>query len=185
MTNPYPQPPRRLERSRSNKVLGGVCGGIGNYLNMDPTLVRALWVIVSLFTGVPIVLYIVALFVIPEEERRPPDQLYPPVQPPQQDWAGGFGSAGHFGPGYAEDPAARDAREHFGPRHGGHRPPWRQSHAPERPVDPVWGPAGAPWEQPQTGEPPHPPQGPVPPAPPRGPEDIKAEPTDEELRRKD
>ena len=44
MTSPYPpyQQPRKLERSRTNKVLGGVCGGVANYVNMDPTLVRVL-----------------------------------------------------------------------------------------------------------------------------------------------
>ncbi|MFP5283670.1 MAG: PspC domain-containing protein, partial [Actinomycetes bacterium] len=72
MSNPYPPyppppPPRRLERSKQNRILGGVCGGVANYLNMDPTLVRVLTVLVALFTGVPIILYLVALFVIPEE----------------------------------------------------------------------------------------------------------------------
>ena len=64
MSSPYPaQPPRRLERSKSNRILGGVCAGVANYLNMDPTLVRVLTVVISLFTGVPVILYIIALFV--------------------------------------------------------------------------------------------------------------------------
>ena len=68
MSSPYPpQPPRRLERSKSNRILGGVCAGVANYLNMDPTLVRVLTVVISLFTGVPVILYIIALFVVPEE----------------------------------------------------------------------------------------------------------------------
>ena len=58
MSSPYPpQAPKRLERSKSNRVLGGVCAGVANYLNMDPTLVRVLTVVISLFTGVPIILY--------------------------------------------------------------------------------------------------------------------------------
>jgi hypothetical protein len=53
MSSPYPpQPPKRLERSKSNRILGGVCAGVANYLNMDPTLVRVLTVVISLFTGV-------------------------------------------------------------------------------------------------------------------------------------
>jgi phage shock protein C len=68
MTSPSPSPaPRRLERSRSNRVLGGVCGGVATYLNMDPTLVRVLTVVLSLFTGVPVVVYLVLLLVVPEE----------------------------------------------------------------------------------------------------------------------
>jgi phage shock protein C len=69
MTSPYPPqtPPRRLERSRSNRVLGGVCAGVASYLNMDVTLVRILTVVLALFTGVPVVAYIVALFLMPEE----------------------------------------------------------------------------------------------------------------------
>jgi phage shock protein PspC (stress-responsive transcriptional regulator) len=63
MSSPYlPQPPKRLERSKSNRIVGGVCAGVANYLNMDPTLVRVLTVVISLFTGVPVILYIVALF---------------------------------------------------------------------------------------------------------------------------
>ena len=52
---PPPPPPRRLERSSTNKVFGGVCAGVANYLNMDVNLVRVLTVVVSLFTGVPVV----------------------------------------------------------------------------------------------------------------------------------
>jgi len=68
MNSPYPQPaPRRLERSRSDRFVGGVCGGVANYLNMDPTLVRVLTVLITLFTGVPIVAYLIALLIVPEE----------------------------------------------------------------------------------------------------------------------
>lgn len=81
MTNPYAPPPaKRLTRSKSNKVLGGVCGGVAAYLNMDATLVRVLTVVLSLFTGVPIVAYIVMLLVVPEEDSQTPNQ---PVTPNQ------------------------------------------------------------------------------------------------------
>ena len=72
MTAYPPQPPaRKLTRSRSNKMLGGVCAGVANYLNMDVTLVRILTVVLSLFTGIPIIAYIVMLLVVPEEEVPP------------------------------------------------------------------------------------------------------------------
>ena len=90
MSSPYPpQPPKRLERSKSNRIVGGVCAGVANYLNMDPTLVRVLTVVISLFTGVPVILYIVALFVMPEEGSQPNPPNYPPVGGPQAQ-AGGY-----------------------------------------------------------------------------------------------
>ena len=80
MTSPYPAgQPKRLERSRSNRVLGGVCAGVANYLNMDPTLVRVLTVLLTLFTGVPVVVYLVLLFVVPEEGAPTAPASYPPV----------------------------------------------------------------------------------------------------------
>jgi phage shock protein C len=82
MTAPYaPKTPKRLERSRTNKILGGVCAGVADYLNMDATLVRVLTAILTVFTGIPIVIYIVMLLVVPEEGSQPPTG-YPPVQPP-------------------------------------------------------------------------------------------------------
>lgn len=81
MTAPYsPRGPKRLERSRTNKIFGGVCAGTAEYLNMDPTLVRVLTVILTLITGVPIAVYLVMLFIVPEEGAQPPVG-YPPVQP--------------------------------------------------------------------------------------------------------
>ena len=75
MSAPY-SAPRRLERSRSDRFIGGVCGGIAKYLNMDPTLVRILTVVITLFTFVPVVAYIIAMFVMPEEQA---DTDYPSV----------------------------------------------------------------------------------------------------------
>src|ERR687889_843030 len=80
MSSPYypPQPPNRLLRSTSNRIIVGVCGGVAEYLNMDATLVRILTVLISLFTGVPVILYIIALFVIPED-TAPQPTAPPPV----------------------------------------------------------------------------------------------------------
>ena len=69
MSTPYPPQPRRLMRDPSNKLIGGVCSGVAKYLNMDVNLVRILAVVITLFTGIPIVLYLIALFVMPEEAR--------------------------------------------------------------------------------------------------------------------
>lgn len=58
--------PTRLERSTTNKVIGGVCGGIAEYLQVDPTLVRVFFVIsVFVTAGLSILGYIVALVLMP------------------------------------------------------------------------------------------------------------------------
>ncbi len=58
---------RRLYRSDTNKMIAGVCGGIGEYFNVDPTLIRLAWVLISFpfafFGGV--FAYIIAAIIIP------------------------------------------------------------------------------------------------------------------------
>ena len=58
---------KRLYRSNSNKMIVGVCGGIGEYFNIDPTLIRLAWVLLSipmaLFGG--LIAYIIAAIIIP------------------------------------------------------------------------------------------------------------------------
>lgn len=58
---------KRLYRSRVDRQLAGVCGGIADYFNMDPTLVRILWVILTIAGGPGLVLYIILAIVVPEE----------------------------------------------------------------------------------------------------------------------
>ena len=60
---------KKLKRSRSNKMLCGVCAGIGEYLNIDPTVVRILWAILSLSSvGVGILIYFLAAVIVPDED---------------------------------------------------------------------------------------------------------------------
>lgn len=56
--------PKKLYRSNTNKMLCGVCGGIAEYLNVDPTIIRLLWVIFGL-TVVGIFAYIAAAVIMP------------------------------------------------------------------------------------------------------------------------
>ena len=115
MSTPYPPPPRRLMRDPNKKLIGGVCAGLAKYLNMDVNLVRILAVVITLFTGVPIVLYLIALFVMPEEGATPPQPPY--VNGPQP---------GAYDAGY---PSQYAAQQPYG--------------APAQPpVDQVWGPGG-------------------------------------------
>ncbi len=99
--------PRKLYRSRSKKMISGVCGGVADYLNMDPTLVRILTVAITLFTGIPIVLYIIALFVVPEEPIGPTG--YPSV-PGSTDPTWGSAGAPWEQPQPQADPQDRNDR---------------------------------------------------------------------------
>ena len=56
---------KRLHRSRTEKMIAGVCGGLAEYLDMDPTLVRLLWVLVALLAGTGILLYLIMWVVMP------------------------------------------------------------------------------------------------------------------------
>jgi len=60
---------KRLTRSRRERILGGVCGGLAEYLGIDPTIVRLVWAALTVFTaGFPgVLLYLLGWFIIPEE----------------------------------------------------------------------------------------------------------------------
>lgn len=60
---------KRLYRSGKNKVFAGICGGLGEYFDVDPTILRLIWLLVVIFTGFfpGVVAYIIAIFVIPPE----------------------------------------------------------------------------------------------------------------------
>lgn len=71
---------RKVYRSRSDKILGGVCGGLAEYFNLDPLIVRAVWILLLLVaTGAALIIYILAWILVPaersdlawESERRP------------------------------------------------------------------------------------------------------------------
>lgn len=58
---------KRLYKSNTDKKLDGVCAGIANYFNIDPTLIRLAWVIFTLAGGCGLIAYIIAAIVIPTE----------------------------------------------------------------------------------------------------------------------
>jgi phage shock protein C len=60
---------RRLYRSRSNRMLAGVCGGLAQYFNIDPTLVRVLFVVLAVLGGSGLLIYLVLWIVVPEEPQ--------------------------------------------------------------------------------------------------------------------
>ena len=59
---------RQLTRSRTNRMIAGICGGLGEYSNIDPTVIRLISVLFLFFTGPGVVLaYIIMALIIPEE----------------------------------------------------------------------------------------------------------------------
>lgn len=77
---------KRLTRSESNKMIGGVCAGLANYLNIDPTIVRLIFVALVVLYGQGLLLYLILWIVMPEEKAggpvEPPVQRYtPPAEP--------------------------------------------------------------------------------------------------------
>lgn len=61
---------KKLYRSNVNKMITGVCGGIAEYFNIDPSLVRLGWIVFAAMGGSGVVAYIIASFVIPESPRE-------------------------------------------------------------------------------------------------------------------
>ncbi|MCC8029832.1 MAG: PspC domain-containing protein [Lachnospiraceae bacterium] len=58
---------KRLYKSDDNRVLCGVCGGVAEFLGIDPTIVRLVWAILIIFVGMGLWLYILAAIIIPRE----------------------------------------------------------------------------------------------------------------------
>ena len=60
----------RIYRSKKDRMVAGVCGGIAEYFKIDPTIVRLLWVLVTIFSGFifGIIAYIIAAIIIPDKE---------------------------------------------------------------------------------------------------------------------
>ena len=64
---------KRLYRSSSDIMLGGVCSGLGAYLNIDPILVRIFFVLLALTNGLGVLIYLVLWIIVPREDRLPVD----------------------------------------------------------------------------------------------------------------
>ena len=60
--------PKRLYRSKTNKIFAGICGGLGEYMNVDPVALRLVWVLIVVFTGIfpGVIAYLISIFIIPE-----------------------------------------------------------------------------------------------------------------------
>jgi phage shock protein C len=58
---------KKLYRNQTNKVIAGVCSGLGEYLHVDTTVVRLIWILLTVLGGAGIIAYILAYFIIPEK----------------------------------------------------------------------------------------------------------------------
>ncbi|ASQ46351.1 PspC domain-containing protein [Legionella clemsonensis] len=58
---------KRLYRSRRDKMIAGVCGGLANYFNMDPTVMRLIFILLLLLGGSAILVYLIMWLVVPLE----------------------------------------------------------------------------------------------------------------------
>ncbi len=57
---------KRLYRSRRDKVIGGICGGLGGYLGVDPVVIRVIWLAAVLLAGTGFLAYLIAWIIVPE-----------------------------------------------------------------------------------------------------------------------
>jgi phage shock protein PspC (stress-responsive transcriptional regulator) len=75
---------RRLYRSRTDRMIAGLCGGLGNFLGMDPTIVRLIVVLITFMWPFTPLIYLVMMLVVPEEPLGEVSNL-PPESRPDQD----------------------------------------------------------------------------------------------------
>jgi phage shock protein C len=61
---------KRLYRSAKDRILGGVCGGLGNYFNVDPIFIRLVWILFTLAYGTGLLAYLIAWFIIPRNPKH-------------------------------------------------------------------------------------------------------------------
>jgi|AMZC01.1.fsa_nt_AMZC01000964.1_56 phage shock protein C len=74
---------KRLYRSTQDRMFAGVCGGIGEYLDVDPTLVRLAFVALTLLSsGSGLVIYLILMLIVPE---RPSDRRKPKIKREEED----------------------------------------------------------------------------------------------------
>lgn len=62
---------KKLYKSDKNKVFAGIIGGIGEYFDIDPVILRIIWIILVVFTGFApgIIVYLIAIFIVPKKPK--------------------------------------------------------------------------------------------------------------------
>lgn len=62
---------KKLYRSMTEKKLCGVCGGLGEYFDIDPTVVRLLWIVFTFMGGAGLLAYIICAIIVPQQTQLP------------------------------------------------------------------------------------------------------------------
>jgi phage shock protein C len=70
--------PRKLYRSRTERMVAGVCGGLAEYFSVDTTVIRVLFLVLTLFGGSGLVVYVVMWILVPDASKAPPTTSAPP-----------------------------------------------------------------------------------------------------------
>ena len=64
---------KRLYRSKKERILGGVCGGLAEHIDVDPSIIRLVWIVVTLVSiGLGIIIYLAAWIIVPEDPGDDP-----------------------------------------------------------------------------------------------------------------
>jgi phage shock protein C len=64
--------PRKLYRSRNQRMVAGVCGGLAEYFNVDATLIRVLFLVLAVIGGSGLAIYLVMWIIVPDASKAPP-----------------------------------------------------------------------------------------------------------------
>ncbi len=64
----------KLYKSNKDKIFDGVCGGFGEYFNIDPVIIRLLWVVMVIFGGTGVLAYVIAMLIIPKDPDQTADK---------------------------------------------------------------------------------------------------------------
>jgi phage shock protein C len=64
--------PRKLYRSRNQRMVAGVCGGLAEYFNVDATLIRVLFLVLAVIGGSGLAIYLVMWIIVPDAGKVPP-----------------------------------------------------------------------------------------------------------------
>jgi phage shock protein C len=75
---------RRLYRSKYDRQIAGVCGGLAAYFNVEPTIVRVIFVLITFMGGPGLLLYIVLALVVPEESDEKPKNIIVDSDQPEE-----------------------------------------------------------------------------------------------------
>lgn len=77
---------KKLYRSRDERMIAGVCGGLGEYFGIDPTLFRLLFIVAALFGGPGFIAYLIFLIIVPQEPLEGPESPVEVIETgPQED----------------------------------------------------------------------------------------------------